>query len=409
MTRPDAGFEAPAPRLRAPVLPAVWLLILLTGVGPFTMQVMLPALPFVARDFEVPYAAAQLTFTIYLIGIALGQLIYGPLSDRFGRRPLLLAGLAVYLLGSVAAATAPSIGLLTLARAAQAAGACAGMVMTRAMIRDVFPRDQAASKIGFVMMGMTVVPMAAPLVGAELQALFGWRATMVACAALGAVLPVLTLSRLPETLREAQPLPGLFGMLRAYATLFRSPLFCCYAVVTGCSSGVFFAFMAGAPRVLVEGLGHTPRTYAIAFMVTSIAFAAGSFLAGRYSGRLGVARMLRYGLVLTTGGALLSVLGLVAVELSIVSFFLPMLLVGVGNGISQPNSLAAALSVQPQLAGTASGVVGAAQMAIGALMTLLAGLAEIGTGFGTALVMAGCAIGAQLALAVVKHLRDPRA
>jgi DHA1 family bicyclomycin/chloramphenicol resistance-like MFS transporter len=180
-------------------------------------------------------------------------------------------------------------------------------------------------------------------------------------------------------------------------------------VVTGCSSGVFFAFMAGAPRVLVEGLGHTPRTYAIAFMVTSVAFAAGSFLAGRYSGRLGVARMLRYGLVLTTGGALLSVLGLVAVELSIVSFFLPMLLVGVGNGISQPNSLAAALSVQPQLAGTASGVVGAAQMAIGALMTLLAGLAEIGTGFGTALVMAGCAIGAQLALAVVKHLRDPRA
>lgn len=405
MTPPDAGAGLPAPRARAPVLPAVWLLILLTGVGPFTMQVMLPALPFVARDFGVPYAAAQLTFTVYLIGIALGQLIYGPLSDRYGRRPLLLAGLAVYLLGSIAAALAPSIGLLTLARAGQAAGACAGMVMTRAMIRDVFPRDQAASKIGFVMMGMTVVPMAAPLVGAELQALYGWRATMVACAVLGAILPALTLSRLPETLREAQPLPGLFGLLRAYATLFRSPLFCAYAVVTGCSSGVFFAFMAGAPRVLVEGLGHTPRTYAIAFMITSVSFAAGSFLAGRYSGRLGVARMLHYGLVLTTAGALLSLAGLWAVELSIVSFFLPMLLVGVGNGISQPNSLAAALSVQPKLAGTASGVVGAAQMAIGALMTLLAGIAEIGTGFGTALVMAGCAIGAQLALAVVARLR----
>ena len=387
-----------------PRLPPLWLLTMLTGAGPFTMQVMLPALPLLAQHFAVPYATAQLSFTVYLIGISVGQLIYGPLSDRFGRRPLLLCGLVVYLLGSIAATLAPSLGLLVVARAAQAAGACAGMVMTRAMIRDVFPANQAASKIGFVMMGMTVAPMMAPLVGAELQALAGWRATMLACAALGLVLPLLALRYLSETLREPQPLPGLLGILRAYLRLFASPVFCCYTAVTAFSSGVFFAFMAGAPRVLVEGLGHTPRAYALAFMATSLSFALGSFLAGRLSGRLGVQRMLQAGLILTTAGALLSLATLLLLPLSLVMFFLPMLLMGVGNGISQPNSLAAAISVQPKLAGTASGVVGASQMAVGALMTVAAGVLEAGTGFGTALVMTACALASQLGLASARRL-----
>ena len=396
--------ETPA---RAPLpgkpssLPPIWLLTLLTGAGPFTMQILIPVLPAVAGHFTVPYASAQMTLTVYLIGIALGQLIYGPLSDRFGRRPLLLAGLGVYFLASVAAALAPTIGLLVVARAIQAAGACAGMVMTRAMIRDVFPRDQAASKIGFVMMGMTVAPMMAPLVGAELQSLFGWRSTMLACVAFGVLLPALVLRYLGETLREPQPLPGLAGIGGAYAALFRQHAFRCYSVVTACSSGVFFAFMAGAPKVLVEGLGHTPRAYAIAFMSTSISFALGSYLAGKLSVRLGVRRMLHTGLVVTTLATGISLLTLATLPLSLVLFFAPIMLVGLGNGISQPNSMAAAISVQPKLAGTASGVVGATQMAFGALMTMLTGVLETGTGFGTALVMAACAVGAHFGLAMV--------
>ncbi|MFC7608450.1 MFS transporter [Teichococcus aestuarii] len=166
-------------------MPKTWLLTLLMGLGPFSMQILIPSLPLLAGIFAVPYATAQMTLTVYLVGIALGQLIYGPLSDRYGRRPLLLAGLAIYLLGSLAALLAPTIGWVVVARAAQAAGGCAGMVLTRAIIRDVFPRDQAASKIGFVMMGMTVAPMLAPLLGAELTTAFGWRATMLACVGFG--------------------------------------------------------------------------------------------------------------------------------------------------------------------------------------------------------------------------------
>ncbi len=401
---PPPSDEVPA-LARATALPPVWLLTLLTGAGPFTMQILIPVLPSVAGHFAVPYASAQLTLTVYLIGIALGQLIYGPLSDRFGRRPLLLAGLAVYFLASIASALAPTIGMLVAARALQAAGACAGMVMTRAMIRDVFPRDQAASKIGFVMMGMTVAPMMAPLAGAELQALFGWRATMLACVAFGALLPLLVLRYLGETLKEPQPLPGLAGVGGAYLALFRQHVFRCYALVTACSSGVFFAFMAGAPKVLVEGLGHTPRAYAFAFMTTSVSFALGSFIAGRLSARRGVKQMLHAGLIVTTLATFISLGTLAFLPLSLALFFAPIMLVGLGNGISQPNSMAAAISVQPKLAGTASGVVGATQMAFGALMTLVTGLVETGTGIGTAGVMTVCALGAQAGLALVDRDR----
>jgi DHA1 family bicyclomycin/chloramphenicol resistance-like MFS transporter len=389
----------PAPPSGAAVrrVPATWLLTLLMGLGPFSMQILIPSLPLLAGYFAVPYASAQMTLTVYLVGIAVGQLIYGPLSDRFGRRPVLLAGLAVYALGSLAALLAPSIGALTAARAAQAAGGCAGMVLTRAIIRDVFPRDQAASKVGFVMMGMTVAPMLAPLLGAELTALFGWRSTMLACVAFGLTLALLAL-RLPETLAAPQPLPGLSGVAMAYLQLARIRSFRCYAAITTFTTGVFFAFMAGAPKVLMDGLGHSPRSYALSFMAISFAFGAGSFVAGRYSARLGLARMLRLGLLVSTAGAVLGVAGQALLPLSLLVFYLPMTVVALGNGVSQPNAVTAAISVKPQLAGTASGLVGALQMGFGALMTLVTGALETGSGLPTAATMAACAIGAQLAL-----------
>ena len=378
-------------------VPQTWLLTLLMGLGPFSMQIIIPLLPLLAVLFAVPYATAQMTLTIYLIGIAVGQLIYGPLSDRFGRRPVLLAGIGVYLLGSLAALLAPTIGWLMVARVAQAVGGCAGMVLSRAIIRDVFPRDQAASKLGFVMMGMTVAPMLAPLLGAELTAAFGWRSVMLACVLFGVALALLVL-RLPETLGTPQPLPGLGGMARAYWQLAEMRAFRCYVAITACTTGVFFAFMAGAPRVIMEGMGHTPRAYAIAFMTISVAFGAGSFLAGRFSARLGLMRMLHLGLAGSTAGALLGVVVQAVLPSSLLLFFLPMAIVALANGVSQPNAVAAAVSVRPQLAGTASGLVGGAQMGWGAVMTVVAGALELGSGIGTAATMAGCAIGAQLAL-----------
>jgi DHA1 family bicyclomycin/chloramphenicol resistance-like MFS transporter len=382
--------------LRVP--PPLWLLVAVTGLGPFAMQVMIPALPVIGPDLGVSSASAQLVLTLYLAGVAVGQLIYGPLADRFGRRPLMIGGMVLFLAGSLAAALAPSLGWLLLARVAQSFGGCAGMVLSRAIIRDCFPREEAASRMGYLIMGMSVMPMMAPLAGALLEEAFGWRAALFATAAMIAPLVFVVLRQLPETLPAAQPLPGMWGIAGAYLSLLRLREFRTQAAVSFCSSGVFFAFMAGAPFAVVQGMGESPRTYAIWFIVISFAFLAGSFAAGRFTVRLGMRRMLRLGLWATAVGAVLQAALVLAFPPSLLLFFLPMGLTAFGNGAAQPSAVAGAVSVKPQLAGTASGLIGAAQMGFGAVVTVLVGITEQGGGIGTSLTMAGCGLGALLAL-----------
>ncbi|WP_426959251.1 multidrug effflux MFS transporter [Muricoccus radiodurans] len=384
--------EAPPHRV-----PALWLLVAMTGIGPFTMQIMIPSLPLIARDLGVSYGVAQLTLALYLAGVALGQLLYGPLSDRFGRRPVLLAGLGLFVVASALASAAAGIVTLTLARVAQAVGACTGMVLGRAIIRDVWPREQAASRMGYVVMGMTIAPMVAPMLGAVLENHFGWRATMIACLLGGLPVILATWHRLPETLKEPQPLPGLRGMLEAYLSLLRLSAFRWIAGVNAASIGCFFAFMSGAPLVS-EAMGKTPRDYATAFLCISVSFACGSWIAGRYSSRLGTARMLWTGLRIGVVGAV----AMLAIQLllphTLLGFFLPMAVIALGNGISMPNAVAAAVSVRPERAGTASGLLGATQMGVGALLTVLTGALEGGAGIATAIVMVACGTAAILAL-----------
>ncbi|UFN50202.1 multidrug effflux MFS transporter [Roseomonas sp. OT10] len=402
MTPRDLGYEAPTgdetPPDAARRAPPLWLLVAMTGLGPFAMQLVIPTLPVLAQVFGAPYGQAQLTLTLYLMGVALGQLLYGPLSDRYGRRPLLFAGLGLYLVASLLAALAPSIGWLILARVLQGTGACAGMVLGRAIVRDVWPREQAASRMGYVMMGMTVAPMLGPIVGAVVEEFVGWRGTMLMAALVGIPVLLVARARLRETLVRPQALPGLAGLLGAYLQLLTLQGFRACVAIVACTSGVFFGFLAGAPHVVVQGLGHSPRTFAMIFVVIAVCFAAGSWIAGRYSIRLGMRDTLRLGLLVTTAGSVLCLALQLTLPPALAAFFLPMALIALGNGISQPAAVTAAISVRPQLAGTASGLVGAIQMTFGALMTVLAGWVEAGHGIGTAFVMLGCALGAQLAL-----------
>lgn len=392
--RDTAGADPtakPSPARGLRPSPPTWLLVALTSIGPFTLQILVPSLPGLARLFGVAPASAQLALTGYLAGVAVGQLLYGPLSDRFGRKPLAVAGLALFLAASLAAAFAATVSGLILGRIVQAVGGCSGMVLARAMIRDCFPRDRAASVMAFVLAGMTAAPMLAPVIGGLLDEAFGWRANLVLTTLAGAALLAVVVFRLEETLPAPHPLPGVAGFLRANLGLLRLPGFLVFAGAFSASSGVFFSFLGGAPFVVVEGLGLAPTTYGLAFALVSIAYAGGNMVTARLAQRLGVARLLRFGTGVTFLGAAAALALVLSRPPSLLNLFGPALLMAVGNGIAQANALAGAVSVRPGLAGTASGLSGALQMGFGALATVLVGATETGSGAATAACMLGSA------------------
>jgi DHA1 family bicyclomycin/chloramphenicol resistance-like MFS transporter len=380
--------------------PPAWLLVLITGIGPFSLQIIVPAIPGLAATFAVPQAKAQLSLTVYLLGVALGQLLYGPLSDRYGRRPMAIAGLAVFLAASVLGTLAASMPGLIAARALQALGACAGMVLARAMIRDCYPRDRSASVMAYVFMGMTVAPMIAPVIGALLDDAFGWRALFVVPGLLGLAVSVAVLARLPETLRrEGGASHGSFGDVVASSLgLLRAPAFGVYAGCFAASSAVFFAFLGGAPFVVVRGLGLPATAYGIAFAVISVSYAAGNFVTARLAVRLGVRRLLAGGTAVTFVAAAAALAMVLALPPSMANLFGPAMLMAFGNGIAQANAMAGAVSVRPQAAGAASGLAGAIQMAAGAGATVAVAALETGSGVATAGLMLGAAFICQVIL-----------
>ncbi|WP_149539940.1 multidrug effflux MFS transporter [Siccirubricoccus phaeus] len=378
--------------------PAIALLVAMTAIGPFTMQILVPTMPALAVALGTSYGTVQFVLTGYLLGMGLGQMIYGPLSDRYGRKPLLLGGLGLFLLGTVLAAAAPSAPLLIAARVLQAVGGCAGMVLGRAMVRDAYPREEAASVIGVVSSAMAVAPMISPLLGSFLEQWFGWRANMLVCLLFALPLLAAVQQRLGETLAMPVPLPGLAGLLGAYAQLVRLPAFRAYCGITTWSNSVFFAFAVGAPLVVISGMGYPAPVYAGAQMLIAVAWSAGTFTASRLVRRFGTLPMLRLGSAITLGGGALALLVVALLPPHLLLFFAPMAVVAYGNGVTQPPAIAAAVSVRPQLAGTASGLLGALQMGFGALMSVLAGLTESGSGIATAIWMLVGGLGAQFCL-----------
>ena len=372
-----------------PRTPPVWLLVLMTAIGPFRMQIVVPAIPGLTAALGAAPAEAQLTLTVYLGGVAAGQRLHGPLSDRFGRRPVAIVGLAVFLAASAAGAVSGSIGRLVAWRGAQALGACSGVVLARAIIRDCQPRDQAASVMAYVFMGMTVAPMLAPLVGALLDERFGWRALMAPPAVAGLALLAAVLLCLPETLpREAKAAQGGFGSVASASLgLLCTPAFLVYAGCFAASSAVFFAFIGGAPFVVVTGLGLPPTAYALGFMLLSAAYATGNFVTARLARRLGTLRLLAAGTALTFLAAALALALVLFRPPGLPNLFVPAMLMALGNGVAQANAMAAAVSVRPQAAGAASGLSGAIQMSAAAVATVTVAALETGSGVATAALM----------------------
>jgi MFS transporter, DHA1 family, multidrug resistance protein len=350
--------------------PALATLVLLSAVSPLAINLFVPSMPSIAADLGAPYATIQLGLSLYLIMTALLQLIIGPLSDVFGRRPVIYAGLLLFLAGSVTCIFANSAGMFLAGRIIQAASA-SGMVLSRAIVRDVYPREKSASMIGYVVMGMAIAPMIGPAIGGLIDQLAGWRASFVALGAFGAVALLASLSTLPETNRfRGAPLRG---QIASYRALVRLPLFWIYACVAGFTTSIFFGFLGGGPAVSSVYLGLTPFIYGLYFAFCAFGYSFGNFLSGRLSERRGVDRMMLDGALVSVAGPAITVALFIFGATHPVAFFLPLALVGVGNGLTLPNVTAATISLRPDAAGAASGLLGAIQVGLGAIASIAAG------------------------------------
>jgi DHA1 family bicyclomycin/chloramphenicol resistance-like MFS transporter len=343
------------------------LLVAMTGVGSLSLNILVPALPAIVTRLQAEPSHAQLTVSLYLLGLAASQLVLGQLSDRFGRRPVVLAGLAIATVASFAAIFATTIESLILARVAQALGASTGQVVGRAIIRDLYERERAASVLGLVTSAVVVIPMLSPLVGGILDTAFGWESIFVLVAALSFAVLAWTALVLPETrpATAAQSPPGQFiSDLRA---LTSNPRFVGYALSGALGSAPFYTFLGGAPYVAIDMMGRTSAEYGLWFAFSALGFMAGTYSASRLAMRYGIDRMIWWGIVVTVIGALIPVmLCLVDPEVGPVAVFLPQAIISYGNGLLLPTAIAGAVSIRPQVAGTASGITGFTQMAIGA-------------------------------------------
>jgi DHA1 family bicyclomycin/chloramphenicol resistance-like MFS transporter len=363
--------SATAPTL--PARPPLAVLVAISTLQPFALNVLAPATPGLARSLDTDYATIQLTLTLYLLAVAVTQLIVGPISDRIGRRPCVLAALALFMAGSLMGALASTIPALLAARVVQAMGGGTCFALSRAIVRDTASKNEAASLIGYITMAMVVSPMVAPLVGGFLDANFGWRSVFVAMLGMAAPVALAAWWRLGETAGRTGAAASIGAMAAAFPVLIRNRGFLGYTLALSFTTASFFVFIAGAPFVVVETMGRAPEVYGAFFIFNAAGYMAGNFLSGRFGERLGSERLILFGTALSVASVTLEVGFMAFAPWTPATLFLPLCLNAVGNGMTIPGGTALALSVRPDLAGTAAGIVGATQLGLGALGSVIVG------------------------------------
>lgn len=388
------------PRLRRGRRAPFALLVALTASGTLGMHMIIPALPSTATALGVGSGTIQLAITLYLIGLAIGQLVYGPISDRFGRRPVLLAGLSLYTVAGFVAAAAPNAAALIVARVFQSLGGCSGLVLGRAIVRDAASADRAAGQLALLTLVMSAVPAIAPVIGGYATAWFGWRSSFALLAAFGGVVLLLTYFFLPETLGTHDRSRGAGAMFYSYVRLLRSRAFCGYAIGGACTTTSFYAFMSASPFIFEHMLHRPPQEVGLYYLVLMGGVGLGGLSANRLAGRLRTRTALRVANALAIAGAAAFALADATGWLNVASMVGPVALFMVGAGMASPFAIAGAVSVNPLAIGAASGLYGFVQMAYGVLCTVVVETWRPGAVFPVATVLLGSALLGQAALAM---------
>jgi MFS transporter, DHA1 family, multidrug resistance protein len=350
-------------------------LALVASLGPITIHIIVPVLPDIAREFGAGGAGTQLALTLGLIAMAVATLIHGPASDRFGRKPVLVVGLGLFFIGSLICLWSPSINVLIVGRVIQSFGGAAGLVVSRAIVRDLFPRDEAARIMGYLLSVVVLAPMLAPLVGGFLTEYFGWHTVFIFAAALSVVALLVGVPLLPETgggRRNAAG--GLVNEIRhAFPVLLRTPQFLAYAIYAGCGMGLFLCFVGGMPYLMVGLFERPPSEIGLYLLMLSGSFMTGTFLSTKLTRFYGIDGTIRRASVMVFLFSLAVPATVFFGHVSPLTFFVPALGMGLFHGLAMPNAQAGAVSVNPAVAGSASGLLMFIQITIGSGFAQIAG------------------------------------
>ena len=381
-------------------------LIAQISFGLLSMTLCLPSMQEWGAIFAAPQTDVQLTFSGYVVAYGALQLVYGPLSDRHGRRPILMLGLAVAGLASVMAALAGDIATLTLARVLQGAGCAASMVVSRSMVQDLFTGPERTRVMAYIGMSLGLCPPLATLMGGQMHVRWGWQANFVLLSVLALALLLAARFGLPRAIKSPpNNSHWLRAMLSAYAKLVNEPRFVLYVTVLATTTATFYVFLGGAPIVL-KGYGIGPDGIGWFIMAVPISYILGNFLTTRLIHRLGDARVMVWGHALTlTGLIVMLALGLAGVETAL-AVALPLLLLGLGHGLINPSALAGTVSVMPALAGSAAAIAGLMQQFTGATGGYLVGLVPHKGAVNMGLIMLGFALTAAVAQWALRHRKS---
>lgn len=362
---------APARFLDRHSQPHIVTLILLASIGAVTMNMFLPSLPAMATHFNTSTATMGLAVGVYLGASAVFQILSGPLSDMIGRRPVVLWSLAIFIAASVAINFAPNLTTFFILRALQAVAGTT-MVLSRAIVRDTTSTEKAGSRIAYVTMGMSIVPMISPAIGGYIETHFGWQGNFWMLGLIGAMCFAIAFMDQGETAPSTSK--NAWAQFQQYPALLTSQRFWGYCLASSLGSGAFFAYIGGAPFVGSVIYGLSPQQLGLYFGAPALGYFVGNFLSGRYSTRFGIDTMVTCGLLITLFGLSMSFAISAASLGSAKAFFGFMTLVGLGNGMTIPNATAGMLSIKPELAGTASGLGSAIMIGGGAALSAIAGL-----------------------------------
>ncbi len=389
------------------VVPLVALLGGLVAVAFASIGIYTPSMPAIEVFFSASTAQVQLTFSAYIIAFAVGQLLYGPLSDRYGRKPALLLGLVIYVLGSALCLAAPNIETLVVGRGVQAFGACAGPVVVRAILRDLFSRDEGARLFSFAGLAMGAAPAFAPVIGGYLQVTFGWQSIFVLLTVVGGLMLFLIAAFLKESNRSLErSRPFLSGFVSDYPRMVRSIPFLGYTLNIGAAMSALFVYISSVPFVLINMLGVPPDLFGWFVIIPTAFNLLGSAVASQLTVRLGGDRMVFLGTGFVTAGGAVLLAAALRFEPGVAAVVGPMCMLTFGLSLLFPNSAQGAVSLFANRAGAASSLNGFLQMFLVAVATLVVGLLANGTQLPMVYGVVVCAVLSALSLLlIIPHVR----